>query len=295
MKTLITMVAMAFTTGGFAASASGQEPQLTAALAQLKDGASVAVREDDGSRTTGRLVGTTDTLLTLTTKDGRSLTVPLDRVRRVWVEDPASNGMWTGAAIGGGIGVAGAIAVGALCANEGGPCAAAGLLLIAGGAGAGAGIGALADKIHVRTVFVAGEDAFAYSGSRVVARIGTDRREGRTPLSLGASWGITHVGSGIGFEANVDRASGTSDRSRTLSTDMRLVYLFGKRRVQPFASAGAGYNSFGGQHALVPVVGAGASVRVGRKLSLRPEVSFYGGHTSTRGGFRTGIGLGYSW
>jgi hypothetical protein len=268
---------------------------LTAALAQLKDGASVAVREDDGSRTTGRLVGTTGTLLTLTTRDGRSLTVPLDRVRRVWVDDPARNGMWAGAAIGGGIGVAGAVALGALCANEGGQCATAGLLLIAGGAGAGMGMGALADKMHVRTVFVAGEDAFSYSASHVLARIGTDRREGSTPLSLGASWGITHVGSGIGFEVNVDDASGTLDRGRTLSTDMRFVYLFGKRRVQPFASAGAGYSTFGGQHALVPVVGGGASVRVGRKLSLRPEVSFYGGHTSSHGGFRTGIGLGYSW
>ncbi len=306
MRKFMTAIVIALNIGGFAASVSAQEPALTAALGQLKDGTSIAIRDADGSRTTGRLVGATSTLLTLKTKDGRSLTVPLDRVRRVWVADPVSNGLIMGAAIGGASGVAVAVALCSIFAEDGsggdGDCS-AGMLLLAGvGAGAGAAIGGLADKMHVRTVFAAGHYAVSDSASHVRARIGTDRANGNAPLSLGASWGTTHVNSGMGFEMNVDNAFATSNGVRpALSTDMRFVYVFGKQRLQPFASAGVGYFEyvrpfeFGRERGLAPVVGGGANVRVGRRWFLRPDVSFYGGHTTSHGGFRTGIGLGFSW
>ena len=297
MRMFMGAIVIALNIGGFAASVSAQEPALTAALGQLKDGESIGIRQADGSRTTGRLVGATSTLLTLKTKDGRSLTVPLDRVRRVWVADPASNGLLIGAAIGGASGAAIAAALCSIEDGSGSGCSAGTLLLVGVGAGAGAAIGGLGDKMHVRTVYAAGQDTGSDYASHVGARIGTDRADGNAPLSLGASWGTTHVESGLGFEVNVDNAFGTSNGiGPGFSTDMRVVYVFGKQRLQPFASGGAGYVTYGGANkGLAPVVGGGANVRVGRRWFLRPDVSFYGGHTSSHGGFRTGIGLAFSW
>jgi hypothetical protein len=181
MKKFMTAVVMALGTGGFTASASAQEPALTAALGQLKDGASIAIREADGSQTTGRFVGATRTLLTLKTREGRSLDVPLDRVRRVSVDDPVRDGVLMGAGIGGGSGIVTALA---LCGTYDGNCdgGAATLLMGAIGAGVGAAIGAIADSTHVRIAFDARRD-HAKANAPLSASRGF-----RTGINVGFSW-----------------------------------------------------------------------------------------------------------
>ena len=102
------------------------------ALTRVAPGETISVLDTSGRTDTGILTGSTDTSLTL---DG-SRNVAADRIARITVKDSTRNGTTIGALIGGGAGVVGAIALSALCANEGGDCAAANLMLIGIGVGA---------------------------------------------------------------------------------------------------------------------------------------------------------------
>jgi len=302
-----------------AARGAAQEPDLAAAIGAVPPGTTLSVRDADGARTTGRLVNSTGGLLTLTTQDGKSVAVPLDRVRRVVHVDSSRNGTWMGAAIGGAVGLASGLALNSLYANEGSGSGAGVLLLAAGGFGVGAAVGGLADAMRHHTLYNAEPGTPGDYAGEVRARIALDAHgNGNLPVSLGASWRTVHVDSGLGFEANIDNTFGAADGTgRGFSTDFRVVYAFGKARVQPFASAGVGYfetntgpytyvtpsigdfpggvfQAIGRAQGFAPIVGGGATIRLSPKLFVRPEVSFYDGRDKVRG-FKTGVGLGFSW
>src|SRR4051812_12060936 len=89
-------------------------------LNRFAAGETISVLDSSGRSETGRLSGSTDTFITL---DG-SRNVAASRIARITVKDSTRNGTTIGALIGGGAGLAGALAISAICANEGGSCAA---------------------------------------------------------------------------------------------------------------------------------------------------------------------------
>lgn len=286
------------------------------ALNRVPPGETISVLDTTGRSHTGRLSSSTDTSITL---DG-SRNVATDHIARITVKDSTRNGTTIGALIGGGAGVVGAIALGALCANEGGNCAAANVLLIGLGVGAGAGIGWLGDSLTQHEIYRAGGTARRFS-PEVRMRVSGLNRSGGLP-GFGLSGSMTS-GSGLGVEVNADRTLGGSDGlGGGVSLDGRALYAFGRRRIQPFVSGGIGFN----QHeeivtysvppsafvpngatysnrqtleAVAPVFGGGIRLQPARHLVIRPEVSWFletAPNSANRTAVaRVGVSVGAAW
>ena len=286
------------------------------ALARVAPGETISILDTSGRRDTGRLSGSTDTAITL---DG-SRNVGADRIARITVKDSTRNGATIGALIGGGAGVAGALAVGALCANEGGGCAGATLMLVGLGVGAGAGIGWLGDSLTQREIYRAGGTARRFSPELRV-RVAANNRAGGLP-GIGLSWSMTGE-SGLGVEVNADRTLGRSDGvGGGVSLDGRALYAFGRSRVQPYVSGGVGfvqyeqiftysvppsvllpngatYSNRGTLEGVAPVFGGGVRLQLARRLVIRPEVS-WSVETAPNSANRTavaraGVSIGAAW
>jgi hypothetical protein len=286
------------------------------ALTRVAAGETISILDSSGRTETGILSGSTDTFITL--DGGRKIAA--SQIARITVKDSTRNGTKLGAVIGASAGAAGALALGSLCANEGGSCAGAGLLLIGLGAGAGAGIGWLGDSLTQHEIYRAGRTPRLLT-PEVRVRLGGNNRSGGTP-EFGVSWSVT-TGSGLGVEVNADRAPGASDGEGTgVSFDGRAVYTFGRSRVQPFVSGGVGYarhqyrttyqvppSAFvpngatyaRNQHVagVVPVCGAGIRFQPARHLVIRPEVSWFletaPNSANHAGVARAGVSIGAAW
>lgn len=286
------------------------------ALTRVAPGQVISVLDTSGRTHTGRLSGATDTSITL---DG-SRDVAANRIARMTVKDSTRNGARIGALIGGGAGVIGAIALSALCANEGGNCAAANALLIGLGIGAGAGIGWVGDSLTQAEIYRAGGLGRRFSPELRV-RLAAVNRSGALP-GFGLSGSMTG-GSGLGVEVNADRTlDGADGLGGGVSLDGRALYAFGRSRVQPYVSGGVGFN----QHAetvtysvppsaflpdgatyssrqtleaVAPVFGGGVRLQPARHLVIRPEVSWFL-ETAPNSANRTtvmraGVSIGTAW
>ena len=262
------------------------------ALARVPTGETISVLDTSGKTETGRLSGSTDTFLTL---DG-SRNVAANRIARITVKDSTRNGTTIGALIGGGAGLVGALALGALYANEGGSAGGASLLLIGLGAGAGAGIGWLGDSLTQHEIYRTGGTARRLT-PEVRVRVAGINRAGGIP-GFGLSWSTT-TGSGFGVEVNADKTLGASDgEGRGFSFDGRALYAFGRSRIQPYVSGGVGFvqhdhkvayevppsaflpNGASGVRnqdveGVAPVFGGGVRFQPARHLVIRPEVSWF--------------------
>jgi hypothetical protein len=286
------------------------------ALNRVPPGATISILDSSGRTETGRLSDATDTLVTL---DG-SRTVAANRIKRITVKDSTKDGATIGAAIGGGAGVLGALAFGALCANEGGNCAGAGLLLIGLGVGAGAGIGWLGDSLTQHDIYRAGDAPRKFSPEARV-RVAGLNRSGALP-SYGLSWSLT-TDSGFGVEVNADKNRGHADgEGRGFSFDGRALYAFGHGRVQPFVSGGVAFAqhdhkvtqevppsaflpngaTFTGNQdveGVAPVFGGGIRLQPARHLVIRPEVSWFietAPNSANRTAVpRVGVSIGAAW
>jgi hypothetical protein len=286
------------------------------ALSRVAPGETISLRDTSGRSETGRLSGSTDTSITL---DG-SRNVAANRVTRITVKDSTRNGTVIGALIGGGAGVAGAIALGALCANEGGNCAAANLMLIGLGVGAGAGIGWLGDSLTQHEIYRAGGTARRFS-PEVRMRVAGQNRSGALP-GFGLSGSVTSE-SGLGVEVNADRTlDGSDGLGGGVSLDGRALYAFGPSRVQPYVSVGVGfiqhaamvtysvppspfvpngatYSNRQTLEAVAPVFGGGIRLQPARHLVIRPEVSWFletAPNSANRTAVaRAGVSIGAAW
>ena len=285
-------------------------------LSRVAPGDTISVLDASGRTETGRVSSSTDTLITL---DG-ARTIAADRIARITVKDSTRNGTTIGALIGGGAGLVGALALGAIFANEGGGSGEGSLLLVGLGLGAGAGIGWMADSLTQHEIYRAGGTASRLSPELRV-RVAGINRAGGIP-GFGLSWSTTRA-SGFGFEVNADKTPGASDgEGRGFSFDGRALYTFGRSRVRPYVSGGVGFvqtdhkgtyevpaDAFlpNGATYLVnqdiadvtPVFGGGVRLQPARHLVIRPEVSwFFETDPSSRARKavpRVGVSIGAGW
>ena len=293
-----------------------QPPDVPQALVRVDPGESVTILDTDGHRLVGRVARVSFSGLTLVQR-GQATAVPLQRVARVTITDSNRNGALIGGVIGAAIGLAGGAALNAICVNETGGCPGIVLGLTAAGAASGAGIGWLGDRLRQSVVYAL-PGAPREFAPEVRVKLSTDSRRGMTFPGVGGAWGITSS-SGLGFEVNVDRSVGSrGGEGRGTSFDGRVLYVFGSRRVRPYALGGVGYFQYyqaysytlpatgffperliQGQnniHGVAPLVGGGVRVAVTPKFSIRPEVLWYpqpgGGDGS---GLRASVGAGFGW
>jgi hypothetical protein len=313
-KTLAMMMILAVAGRG---SAWAQDTAaIKQALSRVPAGTAISVLDTSGQTNTGRLSDATDTVITL---DG-SRNVAANRIARITVKDSTRNGAKIGALIGGTAGLVGALAVGAVYANEGSGAGAASLLLIGLGTGAGAGIGWLGDSLKQQEIYRVDATPRRLS-PEVRARVARSDRAGGVP-EYGLAWSMA-IGSGFGVEANVDHTIGASDgEGRGFSVDGRALYAFGPRRAQPYVSGGIGFVRhdrhvtievppseavpggliFSGNQPLegvAPVFGAGLRLQPARHLVIRPEVSWFietAPNSSERSAVaRAGVSIGAAW
>jgi len=287
------------------------------ALDRLSPGDTISVLDSDGGRHVGTFTGLTDNRLLI---DGVPSTVDPARITRLTVHDSPGNGARIGAIIGGAAGVAGALVLGSICANEGGDCTADAIVLVATGIGVGAGVGWLGDSLTQRELYRAAGTAREGSPELRV-RVAATNRSGVQPV-LGVSWSRTGA-SGLGFEVNADRTRGAVDGAgRGFSIDGRAVYAFGRGRLRPYVSGGLGYGehhenftyevppsaflpngaSYSGQHRIegfAPLFGGGLRLQPARHLVIRPEVTWSvepTGTSRTRTARpRAGVSIGAAW
>ena len=289
-KTLAIVTALVVANSG---SAWAQDTAaIKKALNRVAPGETISVLDASGRTETGRLSGSTDTFLTL---DG-SRKVAANRIARITVKDSTRNGTKIGALIGAGAGLAGALALSAVYANEGGNAMGANLLLIGLGAGAGAGIGWLGDSLTQHELYRTSGTA-RWLSPELRVRVAGINRAGGLP-GFGLSWSTT-MGSGFGVEVNADKTLGASDgEGRGFSFDGRALYAFGHSRVQPYVSGGVGFvqhdhkityevppsaflptgATYSGNQdveGVAPVFGGGIRFEPARHLVIRPEVSIF--------------------
>jgi hypothetical protein len=279
-KTLWTLLALALLVTGLPARARAQagDPDATgtARYAQtartLLPGRRIGVVEPDGTVTTGIVERAAPDALTLTTADGRRVTIPASRVARIIEKDSTRNGAFIGMAIGAGGGLAGGLLFNTLCRNEGANCDMGVLLLTGLGAAIGAGVGAAADALHQGTVFSSAVGAPHEFTPEVAAGIAPTWYRFETgeqlaaPGVLTASWSDLRA-KGPGVEILATRALPgqprqampcvtsdspllqESERGNCLgagygvvtnasSIGGKFVYTLGGRRVHPYVAAG---------------------------------------------------------